>query len=137
MQVPGRSSAAFGEYLSALAGGHLASMDADEAYGLLDEVASDPAGLAESFGFSREEGEATGRPVVVPLLDKYLSVVARDDGGAFSLVTEAASRDAGDDMRSVSDTLGVPEESVAAAVSGLADGRPAAFDRMMADYYGT
>lgn len=135
MGVSGDSSVALNAYMGALSGGRLASMDADEAYGLMDTVASDPAGLAVSLGFDPQEGVVLGRGVVSPLLDKYLSAVARDDGGMFALSTDAAARDADARLADVSASLGVPAESVGSAVSGLAEGDPVMFDRMMADYY--
>lgn len=118
-------------FYGAIADGSIGRVDPESVYGLVNEVASDPAGAADVMRLSAADPEG----ILEGLLETYHDVAVMDDNG---LVDSLESRrDAAFDrlVSSVSRKQGVAEDDFVEACASLRDGFGSAFDRMMAAYY--
>jgi len=119
-------------FYGAVADGSMPALDPDSVYGMIDDMASDPAAVSNALRLSVDADTETLRD---GLADIYREAAAEGD----NTLVEALERER--DGRfdrfaaSVSRSQGIPESDIEDACVSLQDGYGAAFDRMVANYY--
>lgn len=121
------------EFYRMTADGSMASADPDSAYELVDAIANDPEGVAESFGSHETPDPSDIRD---GMLDSYYRTAFSAPSPVLDYVAERSRRLVEDCVLGVSTATGIPASDVASARVEALDGDPATYDSILNLYYG-